>query len=310
MANHSHQQNTTTLSTSECIAWLTVYSIEAVAIVTLNALTAIIYLKERSLRKHSMYLVINQAVADMFVGASLIHDIFILGKKCAFWTFNVSKSSYFLAACFKNFFPIASLITLAAISLETTHATFRPFRHRLIRKKIFEAAVAVVWIMDGIIPTSIVLMGALQPFTRKLLGDVNISYASVSLLCLLIAVVSYSSLAIKVVFGTQPHHHGATHRQGKLTKTLFIVTVVSLLMMLPIIILRACMTAGSLTSTIISLRTIRQIDFSFILLYYTNSLVNAVLYTFKISEFRRVLFAFFYCRSQPQVATVFTLNEM
>ena len=310
MANHSQQQNTTTLSTSECIAWLTVYSIQAVAIVTLNALTAIIYLRVRSLRKRSMYLVINQAVADMFVGASLIHENFILGKKCAFWTFNVSNSLYFITVCFQNFFPIASLINLAAISLERTHATFRPLRHRLIRKKIFGAAVAIVWITDVIISTSIILIGALQPLTLKLLDDFNISYASVCFFCLLIIVVSYSSIAIKVVFGTQPHHHGATHRQRKLTKTLFIVTVVSILLTLPIIILRACIRVGSPTSTIISLGTIRQLDFSFTFLYYTNSLVNTVLYTFRMSEFRRALFAFFHCRSQSQLATVFTLNEM
>ena len=68
MAYHSQQQNTTSsfvmLSVSECIAWLTVFGMEAVVIVTLNVLTIIVYLKERSLRKRSMYLVINQAVAD------------------------------------------------------------------------------------------------------------------------------------------------------------------------------------------------------------------------------------------------------
>ena len=71
MAYHSRQQNTTLslalFTPSECIAWLTVFGIEAVAMVTLNALEIIIYLKECSLRKRSMYLVINQAVADMFV---------------------------------------------------------------------------------------------------------------------------------------------------------------------------------------------------------------------------------------------------
>ena len=48
MANHSQQQNTTLslalFTPSECIAWLTVFGIEAVAMVTLNALEIIIYL--------------------------------------------------------------------------------------------------------------------------------------------------------------------------------------------------------------------------------------------------------------------------
>ena len=61
-------------SPPECIAWLTLFGIEAVAIVALNALTIIAYLKERSLRKRSMYLVINQAVADVFVAGCAISE--------------------------------------------------------------------------------------------------------------------------------------------------------------------------------------------------------------------------------------------
>jgi len=53
---------------------------EGAVTVTLNAVTIIVYLKERSLRKRSMYLVINQAVADMFVGAGVIPDFFYFGR--------------------------------------------------------------------------------------------------------------------------------------------------------------------------------------------------------------------------------------
>ena len=78
MANHSEQQNETL---SECIALVTVYGIKAVAIVVLNALTIIVCLKERSLRKRSVYLMVNQAVADMFVEASLTY-VYCCGDTC------------------------------------------------------------------------------------------------------------------------------------------------------------------------------------------------------------------------------------
>ena len=90
MANHSRQQNTTSslalFTPPKCIAWLTVFGIEAVAMVTLNALQ--IYLKERSLRKRSMYLVINQTVADMFVSAYVIILCCHLAIVCDFWAIN------------------------------------------------------------------------------------------------------------------------------------------------------------------------------------------------------------------------------
>ena len=92
MANHSQQQNETLsfslFSASECVALVTVYGIEAVAIVMLNALTIIVCLKEGNFCKRSMYLVINQAVADMFVGASLIYVYLLRGQ---LWTINLFR---------------------------------------------------------------------------------------------------------------------------------------------------------------------------------------------------------------------------
>ena len=75
-------------STSECIVWLTLFGMEAVAIVTLNALTIIIYLKECSIRTRNMYLVINQAVVDMFVGPNVFIARCFLGSMCDLWTIN------------------------------------------------------------------------------------------------------------------------------------------------------------------------------------------------------------------------------
>ena len=165
MANHSQQQinasSSTPFSASGCIALLTVYGIDAVAIVMFNALAIIVYVKERSLCKRSLYLVINQAVADMFVGATLIYVYLSVGHMCELWTINLARPLLFSLWTVS---PLASLINLGAISLERTHATFRPFKHRLLKKKIFGAAAAIVWITAGAISTSIVPQISSQPF--------------------------------------------------------------------------------------------------------------------------------------------------
>ena len=157
MANRSQQQNTTLspklISSSENIAWLTVYGIEAVAIVTLNALTAIIYLKERSLRKSSMCLVISLSAADIFFGGLLIFDDWLLGSDCNFWTIDLNRPSNFVITALFRLFPLPSVTNPAAISLEWTHATFRPFAHRLVKKKIFGGAVVAVWVTAGLSST-------------------------------------------------------------------------------------------------------------------------------------------------------------
>ena len=103
---------------------LTLFGMKTFVIATVNALTKIIYLKERSLRKRSMYLIINQAVADMLVGTSTFITCWFRGSACEFWTINLPRLPHFI---FRTVSPTASFISLEAISLERTHPTFRPF---------------------------------------------------------------------------------------------------------------------------------------------------------------------------------------
>ena len=309
MANHSQQQNITSssFSSSECIAWLTVFGLEVVAIVTLNVITILIYLKERSLQKCSMYLVINQAVADMLVAGSVIIECSDFGSNCKFWTSVDSSNlpSFIVTRVWFYFIPVASVTNLAAISLERMHATFRPFKHRLIKKKMFRAAVATVWITTGLC-SGIYVLSFFYSFSIEQRRGMIRLYLTYILFCLLIILVSYLSIAIKIMYGNQPHHHGATSRERKLTKTLFIVTVVSLLLTQPFIIFWSLRLGSSNTSTAILRRT--RLLFRF--LFWANSLVNPVCYAFRIPEFRRALFLFLRCIFQPQPAQVFPLNAM
>ena len=307
MANHSQQQNEilpfSLFSASECIAWLSVFGIEAVAIVMLNARKIIVYVKERSLRKRSLYLVINQAVADMFVGASLIFFYLLGGHMCELWTSNLARPLFLSLVTVS---PLASLINLGAISLERTHATFRPFKHRLIKKKIFGAAAAFVWITAGTISIAFFSQITSQPFSSEQFSILSTSYLLSFMFCLLTIIVSYSSIAIKIVYGTQPHHRSATNRGGKLTKTPFIVTVVSLLLTLPYIILELCEMLPLRTS----IPFYPDLELSFNFMFCANSLVNPVLYTLRMPEFKRALLSFLPYRSQQQPDPGFPLNEM
>ena len=40
-------------------------------------------------------------------------------------------------------------------------------------------------------------------------------------------------MAMKFIYGNQPHHHSAASREKKMTKTLFIATIITLLLMQP-----------------------------------------------------------------------------
>ncbi|XP_068686390.1 QRFP-like peptide receptor [Montipora foliosa] len=312
MTNDSDLQNRTLnfnfFSSSECIAWKTIFGIEAVAIVTLNALTIIIFLKEQSLRgKRGVYLVISLAVADMLVGCSLIYVTFYVGKYC--WTIDVFEANEGLSALL-TYFPAVSVTNLAVISLERMHATFRPFKHRLVKKKVFGAAFAAVWFTVGVFMASV--------FSRLLFDiskyQTHAALLSLQFCCMLIILVSYTSIAAKFYSTTHYQRHGAISRERKLTKTLLIVTVVSLILLLPYgIVLFYVLSLGdsSFETSAYRIGWHLHVIHCAACFFYANSFINPLLYALKIPELKRALLLLLRCRSPRSKAVQnFPLNDI
>lgn len=202
------------------------------------------------------------------------------------------------------FFPLSSIINIVVISLERLHATFRPFRHRFIKKWEYGVTIAVVWFIAAAVSATLVVIAYWKEEPKKAHHYV---WQLFNLSCLFIICVSYAGIVKKMYFGRRPQHHGAASRERKLTLTLFIMTLVSLLMYLPLVI-------GSFlrlsTNTLNSLpkSTTKRMKFPLILLYYGNSLVNPLLYAIRIPEFKKALFSIF--RRQQRQVEVFGLRPM
>ena len=118
-------------------------------------------------------------------------------------------------------------------------------------------------------------------------------------LCLFVICVSYTSVPLKFWCGTRPPFHGAGNRQRKLTVTLFIMTLVSLLLWLPYVVYTFVLRSGLVRFFPLAHFRLRL---SFSLLYHTNSLVNPIIYTIRMPEFRRALLVLFKRRQRQNVA--------
>ena len=220
------------LSLSECIPWMTVGLVESVAIVTINLCTIIVFIRNHNLRKRSTYLVINLAVIDMFVGGvATVDDLFYLsGTACNLWKFHsVENGTIIFINVLSALFPLGALTSMTIIALERLHATFRPLKHRVLKKSVYRLIIAVVWVTSGLVS---IAFGLLLHFEEPLYYRLYLFFTYFPI-CLVIICVSYTSIVIKVRCGAQPQHHGAASRERKLTLILLIVTVVSLLLHLP-----------------------------------------------------------------------------
>jgi len=291
-------------SSTECISWLSVGVTECVAVFVINLVTIVVFIKNRNLRRRSLYLVLNLAVADMLVGGlSIIHLFAILSYFCNHWFYESISLLGEMVFVFLFFFcPFSSILNMAVISLERLHATFSPFRHRFTNKWVYGVTVAVIWIVAAAVSTSLTVLSKVKIQLSK---SYHYFWQSFNLICLLIICVSYAAIVIKMHCSAHPHHQGAAGRERKFTMTLLIVTVISLLLYLPNVI-------GTLlhhtTDTLTSLPflTSQRVNTAFILLYYANSLVNPIVYAIRMPDFKTALLSIF--RRQQRENEVFPLR--
>ena len=264
------------------IVWSLCFGLLATLIVVGNLLTIWIFLKRR-LRKRAHFLLISLAVADLLVGLLTI-PLYIALKTalCFGQPYLLGRSVSELTDIFTG---IASISTLAAISLERMYAIGWPFRHRTLNFRVYIFAIAIPWILTTIF-TSISLLSYLSIITLN-----DYMYAVILFLStpLLVMCIAYFVLWRKQKTIMDNRNHVV--REKRLAKTLFIITAASLLTWLPFQILLLLPYFGIIGNLPYFNTTIFIIKF----LQFSNSLVNVIIYPFRISEFKNALLQMFRC---------------
>ena len=270
-------------SASECIPWLVVLIIECLAIVILNIITIVVFVKKkRQLQRRSTYLIIHLAIVDLLTGAVcgplvIKNDLTLL---CPLWKYRrMTLWSYYLFIVFIQLFPFISLVNLMAISLERLHATFCPFRHRFVRKWVYRAIIIVIWLIPIVRIAAIIFLSKIGYF-EVIYNYLFILFYAVSLF---VICVSYILVVIKVRCSRHLQFHSRSKRERKLTGTALIVSLVSLLCFLPAIINLA------LFNYFINF----HIDIAVEVLFLANSLVNPI-YALRMPGFREGLLQLVY----------------
>ena len=269
----------------ECLTWLTIYFTLSFTTAAFNAITIVVFIKHRNLRNCSAYLIINLAVADMLVGGFSTIDLsYSYGQIC-----NIKSDSgriIYLRIAIAFLFLVCSLANVTAISLEHVHATFWPFKHRVIKKRVYNVIIAATWITAGSMSLAYITLIEFKAWSIYLYLRNSFNTICLSVIC-----ISYASIFVKVRYSSQGLHHNASTRERKLTATLFIVTFLSLVLWLPYVVNRLLVEASNF-SVIPPLHL--QLFFAFS--FHTNSFINPILYLIKIPGFRREFIGLFKIR--------------
>ncbi|XP_022787358.1 delta-type opioid receptor-like [Stylophora pistillata] len=182
---------------------------------------------------------------------------------------------------FDSFCAFVALISLLGMTLERLYAIRWPFRHLKLKTRSYINGVASVWILAGVM----FIFDFLSVFFHadkiylSMASSIIVSLEAVS--ALVITCASYVLLRQR----TRQNIPGIRAQQSKkLTNTLLIVTVVSVFCWLPVIIY----------STVLNMLSITDVfsDFSYLALLtvkalqYANSVVNPILYVFRLPMFK------------------------
>ena len=271
-------------SASECIPWLVVLIIECLAIVILNIITIVVFVKKkRQLQRQNTYFIIHLAIVDLLM--SVVSGPLMIENRiawfCPLWKYRqMSRWSNNLSAAFAHLFSCVSLTNPIAISLERLHATFCPFRHRFVRKWVYRAIIIVIWLIAIVREVAQIFLWEIGYF-EVINAYLYLPFYAVSLF---VICVSYILIVIKVRCSRHPQFHSRSKRERKLTGTALIVSLVSLLCFLPAIINLA------LFNYFINF----HIDIAVEVLFLANSLVNPIIYALRMPGFREGLLQLVY----------------
>ena len=258
--------------------WEKVLLIEFIVIAIINVFTVVAFVRNRHLRKRTTYLIINLTVADLLVGA-VSGQLKIFGPD--FDRGNGFSWQEFIILTSRHIFPFASQANLSLISLERLHATLFPFRHCLIEKRLYFKVIIGSWMIALLLVSMMSVLQALH------LVSIWYSFTCYTFLTLLTITVSSVIIAIKVKSNPPPQHSSAVATERKLSVTLSIVTVVSILTILPLSIWIAV--NGDIFSQTSLAATHEQIPETLLLLYYANSIINPLIYAIRMQEFRKAV---------------------
>ena len=269
--------------TNSVIAFAVIMSIETLIICVGNAFVIFVFWTQfTGSRRRASYLLINLAVADFLIGVTKIPGFITISIPSLMRQRNIDDLGNYIAA-FDILFSTASVVSLAAVSVERTAAVLWPLAHRTSSDRVYVYCIAFIW------------MTAMSVFLIYILPFFNVwplEYAIIALnivLSILITCLTY--VIIRAHLKRLPQIFSSDHgderqnleRNVKLSKTVFLVIALSFACWVPAIILYVIhyvFCKECIPAEVVLVGTV---------LHFANSLVNPITYTCRLSIFKKTL---------------------
>ena len=151
-------------SKAESIVWCCVFVLASAMIVIENILTIVLFVGNKKLRKKSLFLIINMAVADLMLGAlSLPFYIYEIGEVgYHLWRRSTDIYLAYIGGIADNVPTVASLVSATSISCERFYALHWPFKQRSLSERAYFVIILMLWTISALDTALFFLLGSLR----------------------------------------------------------------------------------------------------------------------------------------------------
>ncbi|XP_078378612.1 melanocyte-stimulating hormone receptor-like [Oculina patagonica] len=270
--------------------------VECLIIIVGNFFTIFVFWKHRNRLKRTSFLLINLAVADLLVGFTepIALGTFYIPRHLDEQSINSRANN---AHVFHTTFSFTSIFFLALISLERAYALIWALRHRVASTKGYIYSLAFAWVAGIFVGTFSLL--AINDILHSV--HFTVIFGCIMVLCLITVCLSYLAIRTRLnskvpVIDAAQNRQNGQHQNAKLSRTLFVVITASFLFWFPSIVVYC-------THYLCFACVSPLVFYLFNIFRLANSLVNPIIYSFKIPVFRETFKRMKLCR-QPKQYTV------
>ena len=271
------------MPSATAIIFTAIFTVETLVIIIGNTLTIFVFWTHRFHLKEAYYLLINLAVADLLVGVTeskvlgseKISNLITQAERKEGSGVNPTKAFQVLGFTSSVFF-------LVLIALERVFALLWPLRHRVTTKRSYVYSIVIVWAAGFSMAAISTLLPTYYPELDRMSG---VTVHSCLFISLLVICASYFTIRNRLRTKTKVidvHFQNARDQNVRLSRTLFIVVAVSLVVWLPAFVVfsitafcRRCFPPHLMWSAGV--------------LHLANSMVNPFVYSFRMPIFRVAL---------------------
>ena len=268
---------------------------EAIFICIGNAFTIFVFWQKRLCLQRTYYLLLNLTVADLLVGVVQLISLATRSVPFLFTEpdYNLNIYHYsFLFSSLTILFSWCSVFSLAVISVERVYAVLRPLRHRTLNTRVYVGGIVLVWVA-GIFAAVLFVLRLVFPAGV----DIRLSTILINLTLLFsLSVICISYLLMRsgisrgvAIFDSQIR--GSIARNIKLSKTLLIIISISLICWLPAVLLYTVIYVCP--NCILE---VVKVMLAATVLHHANSVINPIVYTYRMPMFREALRTLFRAR--------------